>query len=68
MGKKSDKPTIEAYDDSEWKAKSDYRTLCSAAEIIDDKKRYDAAIKAGEKERDEMDEMAELVDGLRKDD
>ncbi len=53
-------------EDKDWQAKDDYRTLTRAAEIIDDKKRYDAAIGAGEDEREEMDKMSKLVGGLRR--
>lgn len=47
--------------DTDWRAESDYRSLCCAAEVAQDKKRLAAAIKYGEQHMEDTQTFFERV-------
>ena len=52
--------------DKNWRAESDFTTLCEATAILDDPKRLKAAQAAGKKRADEATTGVEKINGLRR--
>lgn len=53
-------------EEKDWEAEHDFETLQRAAEIAQDKKRLDRAIKAGEKKHEASSKALERAKGLRR--
>jgi len=51
--------------DKKWKIESDLRSLREAAEIVDDPKRFKAAMKLAEEQQDDMGNFIKMSKGLR---
>jgi len=50
--------------DKEWEAQNDARTIAESQVIVNDKKRYNAAIKAAQKMADEKAKEAKAMKGV----
>lgn len=64
MSSKAEKP-VKMKEDDKWKIESDLSTLRSAAEITEDPKRYEAALKMAEEQQEDMGKFIKSNKGLR---
>ena len=59
-------PKVSSGIDKDFEAEMDFDTLTRAAEIVNDKKRFDRAMKAGEKKKKDVETAMTNMKGLRR--